>query len=124
MWARKRTRFPDAAQRASGATLIRDRSGLGVYDDPGSAAHHSATPWRVEDARERAYGAAPRPGNWLRTVLAVGASGRYISARFPRNERLCGGAEQEGRALMAPQFVYHIEGLTKTSPGHPEGTAN
>src|ERR1700733_143389 len=51
-------------------------------------------------------------------VLAVGASGRYISARFPRNERLCGGAEQEGRALMARQFVYHMQGLSKTYPGH------
>src|ERR1700686_4610617 len=51
-------------------------------------------------------------------VLAVGASGRYISARFPRNERLCGGAEQEGRALMARQFVYHMQGLSKVYPGH------
>src|SRR5580704_13326486 len=51
-------------------------------------------------------------------VLAVGASGRYISARFPRNERLCGGAEQEGRRSMARQFVYHMEGLTKTYPGN------
>jgi len=48
MPARKGTRFPDAAQRASGATLIRDRSGLGVWDDPGSAAHHhSARKTRV-----------------------------------------------------------------------------
>ena len=53
-----------------------------------------------------------------RPVLAVGASGRYISARFPRNERLYGGAEQEGRALMARQFVYHMQGLSKTYPGH------
>ena len=53
-----------------------------------------------------------------RLVLADGASGRYISARFPRNERLCGGAEQEGRALMARQFVYHMQGLSKTYPGH------
>src|ERR1700685_351231 len=51
-------------------------------------------------------------------VLADGPSGRYISARFPRNVRLYGGAEQEGRALMARQFVYHMEGLTKTYPGH------
>src|SRR6202161_1740372 len=51
-------------------------------------------------------------------VLAVGPSGRYISARFPRNERLCGGAEQEGRAFMARQFVYHMEGLSKTYPGY------
>src|SRR6202140_1284480 len=51
-------------------------------------------------------------------VLAVGASGRYISARFPRNERLCGGAEQEGRAFMARQFVYHMEGLSKIYPGN------
>src|SRR5580693_2026509 len=53
-----------------------------------------------------------------RLVLAVGPSGRYISARFPRNERLYGGAEQEGRALMARQFVYHMQGLSKTYPGH------
>src|ERR1700729_2341440 len=53
-----------------------------------------------------------------RPVLAVGASGRYISARFPRNERLYGGAEQEGRVLMARQFVYHMQGLSKTYPGH------
>src|ERR1700734_1842989 len=53
-----------------------------------------------------------------RLVLADGASGRYISARFPRNERLCGGAEQEGRALMARQFVYHMQGLSNTYPGH------
>src|ERR1700734_3325611 len=53
-----------------------------------------------------------------RLVLAVGAAGRYISARFPRNERLYGGAEQEGRALMARQFVYHMQGLSKTYPGH------
>src|SRR5579862_8896493 len=51
-------------------------------------------------------------------VLAVGPSGRYISARFPRNERLCGGAEQEGRAFMARQFVYHMEGLSKVYPGN------
>src|ERR1700722_19721392 len=59
-----------------------------------------------------------------RLVLAVGASGRYISARFPRNERLCGGAEQEGRALMARQFVYPMQGLSKTYPGHRKGLEN
>src|SRR5580692_5643539 len=69
-------------------------------------------------------GAGPPParpaaaGSIAQPVLADGPSGRYISARFPRNERLYGGAEQEGRALMARQFVYHMEGLTKTYPGH------
>jgi ATP-binding cassette ChvD family protein len=63
-------------------------------------------------ARPAAAGSIAQP------VLADGPSGRYISARFPRNERLYGGAEQEGRALMARQFVYHMEGLTKTYPGH------
>src|ERR1700734_2244324 len=53
-----------------------------------------------------------------RLVLADGASGRYISARFPRNERLCGGAEQEGRGAMARQFIYHMQGLSKTYPGN------
>src|ERR1700689_3513691 len=57
-------------------------------------------------------------GSVAQPVLAVGARCRYISPRFPRNERLCGGAEQEGRALMARQFVYHMEGLSKTYPGH------
>jgi hypothetical protein len=32
-------RFPDAAQRDSGATLIRDRHKLRVSNDPGSTAH-------------------------------------------------------------------------------------
>ncbi|HWX84646.1 MAG TPA: hypothetical protein VNZ48_13685 [Xanthobacteraceae bacterium] len=41
-------RFPDAVQRDSGAPQIRDRSGLGVRNDPGSAAHHhSARKTRV-----------------------------------------------------------------------------
>ena len=37
------TRVPDAVQRAaerSGAPLIRDRYKFGVWNDPGSAAHH------------------------------------------------------------------------------------
>src|SRR5580704_9050331 len=69
-------------------------------------------------------GAGPPParpaaaGSIAQPVLADGPSGRYISARFPRNERLYGGAEQEGRALMARQFVYHMQGLSKTYPGH------
>src|ERR1700676_2605396 len=66
----------------------------------------------------RAFDEAAIAGFLAQPVLAVGASGRYISARFPRNERLCGGAEQEGRAPMARQFVYHMEGLSKTYPGH------
>src|ERR1700683_334607 len=57
-------------------------------------------------------------GSVAQPVPSVGARCRYISPRFPRNERLCGGAEQEGRALMARQFVYHMEGLSKTYPGH------
>src|SRR5580704_7568683 len=67
-------------------------------------------------------GAGPPParpaaaGSIAQPVLADGPSGRYISARFPRNERLYGGAEQEGRALMARQFVYHMQGLSKTYP--------
>jgi ATP-binding cassette ChvD family protein len=63
-------------------------------------------------ARPAAAGFVAQP------VLAVGPSGRYISARFPRNERLCGGAEQEGRAFMARQFVYHMQGLSKVYPGN------
>jgi len=38
-------RVPDAMQRGtkwSGASLIRDRTGRGVRNDPGSAAHHFA----------------------------------------------------------------------------------
>src|SRR5271169_1015448 len=75
--------------------------------------------------RARKPGVAGKPpgqraaaGFLAQPVLAVGARCRYISARFPRNERLCGGAEQEGRALMARQFVYHMEGLSKVYPGH------
>src|ERR1700676_2377198 len=66
----------------------------------------------------RAFDEAAIAGFLAQPVLAVGARCRYISARFPRNERLCGGAEQEGRALMARQFVYHMEGLSKTYPGY------
>src|ERR1700730_8302890 len=74
--------------------------------------------------RAEAGVAAPRPagpaaaGFLALPVLAVGPSGRYISARFPRNERLCGGAEQEGRAFMARQFVYHMQGQSKVYPGN------
>jgi hypothetical protein len=44
--------FPGCGAARSGAPLIRDRSGLGVCYDPGSAAHHSAS-----------LHAALRPGN-------------------------------------------------------------
>jgi len=33
-------RLPDAMQRVSGASQIRDRQTLGVCEGPGSAAHH------------------------------------------------------------------------------------
>src|ERR1700731_568653 len=66
----------------------------------------------------RAFGEPAIASFAVQPVLAVGARCRYISARFPRNERLCGGAEQEGRALMARQFVYHMEGLSKIYPGN------
>jgi hypothetical protein len=46
--------FPGCGAARSGAPLIRDRSGLGVCYDPGSAAHHFA-----------ALRAALRPGNTL-----------------------------------------------------------
>jgi len=61
MRGRKRPVFPDAAQRASGATLIRDRSGLGARDDPGSAARHFVLRCARETGSERlprAYGLA------------------------------------------------------------------
>jgi len=51
------TRFPDAVQRAakrSGAPLIRDHSGLGACDDPGSATHHYAA-LRAASCRETFY---------------------------------------------------------------------
>ena len=62
-----RIRVPDAVQRErkrSGAPLIRDRSKLGVSNDPGSAAHHFAT-----------LHAAPRPGNAV-NLAPMGSSPR------------------------------------------------
>src|SRR5580692_6042624 len=50
--------FPGCGAARSGAPLIRDRSGLGVRYDPGSAAHHFAT-----------LRAALRPGNESRRGL-------------------------------------------------------
>src|SRR5580693_7098017 len=58
-----------SSTRYGGAPLIRDRSGLGVCYDPGSAAHHSAS-----------LHAALRPGNeswrdWLPSRLPPIKSG-------------------------------------------------
>jgi hypothetical protein len=47
--------FPGCGAARSGAPLIRDRHELGVCNDPGSAAHHSAS-----------LHAALRPGNRAR----------------------------------------------------------
>jgi ATP-binding cassette ChvD family protein len=42
------------------------------------------------------------------SVLALACRGRYISAEFPTS--------QEGQGRMARQFIYHMQGLTKTFP--------
>src|SRR5580700_321602 len=64
-------RFPGAAQheaKRSDALQTRDRYGRRVRGDPGSAVHrHSAS----KDARKRAYGAAPRPGNEARDLACA-----------------------------------------------------
>jgi energy-dependent translational throttle protein EttA len=38
--------------------------------------------------------------------------------RLRRRAQRRSGAEQEGRALMARQFIYHMQGLSKTYPGN------
>jgi ATP-binding cassette ChvD family protein len=46
-----------------------------------------------------------------RRSLAAGGRGRYISGIFSRNDR-------KGQGLMARQFIYHMQGLSKTYPGN------
>jgi ATP-binding cassette ChvD family protein len=46
-------------------------------------------------------------------MLAAGDRHRYINRRFSRD---FSRNAQRGRALMARQFVYHMQGLTKTYP--------
>jgi ATP-binding cassette ChvD family protein len=72
-------------------------------------------------------GGVPRPGA-LRcpTVLALDEPDRYISAAFPKSapsrdrvrERLSGGASERIERPMARQFIYHMQGLSKTYPGN------
>jgi ATP-binding cassette ChvD family protein len=72
-------------------------------------------------------GGVPRPGA-LRcpTVLALDEPDRYISAAFPKSapsrdrvrERLSRGASERIERPMARQFIYHMQGLSKTYPGN------
>ena len=59
------TTFPGCGAARSGAPLIRDRSGLGACNDPGSAAHHYAT-----------LRAALRPGDKRLRPVPFAAQGR------------------------------------------------
>jgi ATP-binding cassette ChvD family protein len=53
----------------------------------------------------------------VRDGLALGRPCRYISHDFPTSG--AGGAQQSERgALMARQFIYHMQGLSKTYPGN------
>jgi tripartite-type tricarboxylate transporter receptor subunit TctC len=60
---------PDAAQRASGALQIRDRSKPRPCAVPDQRCTASQGPSHVEDARNRAYGAAPHPGHGRRARI-------------------------------------------------------
>src|SRR5580692_919814 len=67
--------FPGCGAARSGAPLIRDRSGLGVCYDPGSATHHFA-PLR----------AALRPGNEsLCGFCAADGTGSRLTVRLAPN---------------------------------------
>jgi hypothetical protein len=61
--------FPGRGAARSGAPLIRDRRKLGVSDDPGSAAHHSAT-----------LRAALRPGNAVEFICCSNTRSRPTAA--------------------------------------------
>src|SRR5262249_44790462 len=78
---------------------------LGVSNDPGPAVHRSARAIAREDARKRAYGAAPHPGN-------RGCGGRVEALTWPRTRRApsphWGGGWGEGH-----------ENLGKPSPPCP-----
>jgi ATP-binding cassette ChvD family protein len=72
-------------------------------------------------------GGVPRPGALpCPTVLALDEPDRYISAAFPKSapsgdrvrERLSGGASERIERPMARQFIYHMQGLSKTYPGN------
>jgi len=56
--------------------------------------------------------------SWSRVHLALEGVSRYISAESPNIRR--GRQRPTARAghLMARQFIYHMQGLTKTYPGN------
>ena len=53
----------------------------------------------------------------MRGGLALDRAARYISADFPTSGA-DGRAASERGALMARQFIYHMQGLSKTYPGN------
>jgi ATP-binding cassette ChvD family protein len=65
--------------------------------------------------------ASLEPAAWLRRHrgddLALRGASRYISASSPTYRRRW-VPNQASRALMARQFIYHMQGLSKTYPGN------
>ena len=70
----------------------------------------------IEIRRPPGGGRELRGRRLLRAGLALARGSRYISGDFPTS-----GAQapnDASRAPMARQFIYHMEGLTKTYPGN------
>ena len=70
----------------------------------------------IEIRRPPGGGRELRGRRLLRAGLALARGSRYISVDFPTS-----GAQapnDASRAPMARQFIYHMEGLTKTYPGN------
>jgi ATP-binding cassette ChvD family protein len=70
----------------------------------------------IEIRRPPGGGRELRGRSLLRDGLALARGSRYISGDFPTS-----GAQapnDASRAPMARQFIYHMEGLTKTYPGN------
>src|ERR1700724_2262733 len=90
-----RTAFPGCGAARSGAPLIRDRSGLGVCYDPGSATHHFA-PLR----------AALRPGNEsLCGFCAADGTGSRLTVRLAPNF-----------VSLNPDYACYLSGGCRDSP--------
>src|ERR1700746_3051871 len=46
------------------------------------------------------------------------AAGRYINGRFPETRHRHGAQNMRQGGSMARQFIYHMEGLSRTYPGN------
>src|ERR1700746_642306 len=46
------------------------------------------------------------------------AAGRYINGRFPETRHRHGAQNMRQGGSMARQFIYHMQGLSKTYPGN------